>query len=80
MAATSIDDFAVWPDGTLATLEDVQNGNYAWKSDDFEIVAQDNLERLRELDVLDVAYPGNDDPLPWVGGVTACSDDLVEPL
>jgi hypothetical protein len=45
----SPDDYAVWPDGSYATLQDVWNGEYNWLSDDYEVVAYDNHPRLIAL-------------------------------
>ncbi|WP_176482787.1 hypothetical protein [Sphingobium sp. D43FB] len=45
------DDYAVWPDGTSATLGEVRRGDYAFMSDDYEIVRQDDLSRLHELGI-----------------------------
>lgn len=43
------DDIAVWPDGSWAELGDVWNGHYHWKSDDYEIVRADDVDRLKAL-------------------------------
>lgn len=48
------DDFAVWPDGFWAVLEDIWNGHYSYRSDDYEMVHQDNHARLIELGVEEV--------------------------
>ncbi|MDW9478843.1 hypothetical protein GOB57_09115 [Sinorhizobium meliloti] len=45
------DDIAVWPDGTWATLGEIKRGEFAWMSDDYEIVAQESDDRLRELGI-----------------------------
>lgn len=45
----SIDDIAVWPDGWWATLGAVWNGHYIHRSDDYEIVREDDVARLKEL-------------------------------
>jgi hypothetical protein len=45
------DDLAVWPDGFWAVLKDVWNGHYSYRSDDYEMVHQDNHARLIELGV-----------------------------
>jgi hypothetical protein len=45
----SIDDIAVWPDGWWATLGAVWNGQHNHRSDDYEIVHQDDVARLKEL-------------------------------
>mgnify|MGYP003134670859 CR=1 FL=1 len=29
------EDYVIWPDGDVAKLDDVVNGQYEWKSDDF---------------------------------------------
>ena len=36
--ARSKDDTVRWPDGTEATWEDVERGDYDWMSDDYEII------------------------------------------
>ncbi len=46
-----IEDIAVWPDGTWATIEDVRNGEYTWRSDDYEIVRYDDTDRLNALGI-----------------------------
>lgn len=51
--AYHIDDIAVWPDGSWATLGEVRNGDYNWKSDDFEIVRMEDDARLKELGLAD---------------------------
>jgi hypothetical protein len=47
------DDIVVWPDGTWAALADVWAGDYAWMSDDYEIVRADDVERLTALNLAD---------------------------
>ena len=49
--AFGIDDLAVWPDGSWATLGEVWNNAYAWKSDDFEMVDQNDTARLADLEI-----------------------------
>lgn len=49
--AYSSDDFAVWPDGTNATMNEVDRGEMNFKSDDYEIVRQDDAARLAELGI-----------------------------
>ena len=49
--AFSLDDLAVWPDGSWATLGDVWNNEYAWKSDDFEMIDQDDAARMGDLGI-----------------------------
>ncbi len=34
------DDIIVWPDGTEATREEVERGDYNWMSDDYEVRPQ----------------------------------------
>jgi hypothetical protein len=48
-------DFVVWPDGFWAVLKEVWNGDYNYRSDDFEIVRQDDRARLIELGIEDDA-------------------------
>lgn len=43
------DDIAIWPDGCWAELRDVWNGDYAWKSGDYEIVRIEDEVRLKTL-------------------------------
>ncbi len=43
------DDVVLWPDGTWATVGEVRDGNYDWKSDDFEIVRIEDTDRLKAL-------------------------------
>jgi hypothetical protein len=43
------DDIVVWPDGTWATFEDVCRGDFVWMSDDYEIVGQHDVVRLKAL-------------------------------
>lgn len=43
------DDIAVWPDGTWATFGEVWAGAFNHRSDDFEIVRQDDHARLKAL-------------------------------
>ena len=47
------DDIVVWPDGTWATLAEVEAGEYSWRSDDFEIVRHDDAIRLKALGLAD---------------------------
>ncbi|MBN9505391.1 MAG: hypothetical protein J0I69_05135 [Altererythrobacter sp.] len=42
-------DIAVWPDGGWAELGEVWDGHYHWKSDDYEIVREDDFDRLKAL-------------------------------
>ena len=46
------DDIVLWPDGSWATLEEVRNGDYDWKSDDYEVIRYDDTRRLREIGIL----------------------------
>lgn len=43
------DDIAIWPDGCWATLGDIWDNQFNWKSDDYEIVRLDDISRLRAL-------------------------------
>ncbi|MFD1911822.1 hypothetical protein [Halodurantibacterium flavum] len=43
------DDIVVWPDGGWATLGEVQAGEYGWRSDDYEVVRLEDIERLKVL-------------------------------
>lgn len=45
------DDVAVWPDGTWGLLGDVWAGDYAYMSDDYEIVRSVDHARLKALGV-----------------------------
>lgn len=47
------DDIAVWPDGRWATLREIWAGDFGWKSDDYEIVRTDDVERLKALNLAD---------------------------
>lgn len=47
------DDIAVWPDGTWVELGDVWNGDYAWMSDDYEVVPIEDHARLEALGIAD---------------------------
>jgi hypothetical protein len=47
------DDFAVWPDGSWATIDEVRSGECSWKSDDFEIVPLEDELRLQQLGLAD---------------------------
>ncbi|WP_371349210.1 hypothetical protein [Ancylobacter sp. IITR112] len=47
------DDIVLWPDGSWATLEEVRNGDYDWKSDDYEIIDHMDDARLKAAGVLD---------------------------
>ncbi len=47
------DDIVLWPDGAWATLEDVQNGHYNWRSDDFEIIDHTDDARLTQAGIID---------------------------
>ncbi|SNS94041.1 hypothetical protein [Sphingopyxis indica] len=42
-------DIVVWPDGGWATLEEVRLGEFAHRSDDYEIVRLEDGDRLRAL-------------------------------
>lgn len=52
-APYSSDDIAVWPDGVWAYLGEIRAGDYGWRSDDYEIVRREDVERLRELGIYD---------------------------
>jgi hypothetical protein len=43
------DDIVAWPDGSWATVGEVENGHYNWKSDDYEVVRLDDVKRLKAL-------------------------------
>lgn len=45
------DDIAVWPDGSWASLGEVWAGECDWKSDDYEKVRLEDVERLVELNL-----------------------------
>ncbi len=45
----SVDDIAIWPDGWWASLGAVWNGHYDNRSNDYEIVREDDFARLKEL-------------------------------
>ncbi|RWK66814.1 hypothetical protein [Mesorhizobium sp.] len=47
------DDIAVWPDGTWISVGELSEGGYGHKSDDYEIVPLEDVERLRELGIAD---------------------------
>ncbi len=51
------DDLVVWPDGTWATCEQFDNGEFAWMSDDVERVRLEDVERLRELGLVEFIDP-----------------------
>lgn len=50
-------DLVVWPDGTLATCEQLVSGEFGWMSDGLERVRLDNADRLRELRSSEVINP-----------------------
>ena len=47
------DDIVVWADGAWATLGEVRNGEFSYRSDDFEIVRLEDAARLKELGLAD---------------------------
>ncbi|MBA8907949.1 hypothetical protein [Aminobacter ciceronei] len=47
------EDIALWPDGSWAHLGDVWNGEFDWKSDDYEVIGHDDEERLSKTGILD---------------------------
>ncbi len=47
------EDIVVWPDGFWATLGEVRNGEHSHRSDDFEIVRQEDHIRFKELGIAD---------------------------
>lgn len=47
------DDIAVWPDGTWTFVGELAEGGYGHKSDDYEIVPLEDVERLRQLGIAD---------------------------
>lgn len=50
------DDYCVWPDGSYATIDEVDNqGAGASMSDDYEIVRADDAKRLIELGLEELA-------------------------
>lgn len=51
------DDIVVWPDGSWATVGEVETGHYNWKSDDYEIVRLEDTERLTALGLDDQFDP-----------------------
>ncbi len=52
------DDIAVWPDGSWTELDEIWRGDYAWRSDDYEIVRLDDHARLTALGLAeDFGFP-----------------------
>jgi hypothetical protein len=47
------DDIAVWLDGAWAHLGETWNGGFGWRSDDYEIVRLEDVDRLRALGLAD---------------------------
>ena len=47
------DDIVVWPRGSWTTVGDVYAGDHSWKSDDYEIVRLEDVERLTALGFAD---------------------------
>ena len=47
------DDIVVWPDGVWATLGEMRNSEFSYRSDDFEIVRLADAARLKELALAD---------------------------
>ncbi len=39
------DDLALWPDGTVATIDEVRAGEFDWMSDDYEIISHTAVAR-----------------------------------
>ncbi|GGB11103.1 hypothetical protein GCM10011491_43800 [Brucella endophytica] len=39
--------------GTWALIEDIRRGGYTWKSDDYEIIRYDDIQRQLETGILD---------------------------
>jgi hypothetical protein len=50
------DDIAVWADGSWATLGEVWNGECTHKSDDYEIIREEDNARLFELGIVGEAF------------------------
>ena len=51
----NLDDIVVWADGSYCTFEEYRNGEYAWKSDDVEVLPYDSercIKFLRDNDPL----------------------------
>lgn len=46
------DDIVLWPDGSWATVEDVRNSAFNWRSDDYEIIDQMDDPRLLAAGVI----------------------------
>lgn len=46
------DDIVLWPDGCWGTVSDLRRGDYAWKSDDYEVIALEDRQRLLETGIL----------------------------
>ncbi|NHN93524.1 hypothetical protein [Acetobacter sicerae] len=53
MNAPHPDDIVVWPDDFHARVGEVRSGQFSHRSDDFEIVACEDVQRLRALGVDD---------------------------
>ena len=47
------DDIAVWADGSWATLREVWDAEFNWKSDDYEIILEEDTTRLKEMGIID---------------------------
>lgn len=40
----------IWPDNTWAIVEDIREGEYDWKSDDYQDIDMCNFEQFNKLD------------------------------
>ena len=41
---SSLDDLFMWPDGTVASREDIQRGDYARMSDDYRLMTEAEVD------------------------------------
>ena len=49
LKAFNLDDIVVWADGSYCTFEEYRNGEYAWKSDDVEVLPYYSLRCIKFL-------------------------------
>ena len=49
MNTFNLDDIVVWADGSYCTFEEYRNGEYAWKSDDVEVLPYDSERCIKFL-------------------------------
>lgn len=48
MKEKSPDDMMIWPDGTMATREEIDRGDYHFMSDDYRLATDEEIKAMEK--------------------------------